>query len=201
MVGLITPGTEVFWAIEPFCNNRQAPPIDKVPSSAWRRQRLDARSRLRVPAAKASLRRPEPDQAPIGAYQDNESWNSGPKRRPGKQHSVVANDDVQECVSPRTACSVTADAVEAVCDELSFDNTGLRFPNADEQDPLSNVASGTSQNGIRAAKHRLKTVVRNVTYRPAHYIAKARPKFRDYGAGARHIGPGCSTGEKRLTMP
>lgn len=72
MVGLISLGKNDFEAIEPFRTDRffhEALSIEKVPSSAWLRQRLDAKgAELREHTDEASLRLLERSRAPITAH-------------------------------------------------------------------------------------------------------------------------------------
>jgi hypothetical protein len=72
MVGLLALGKSDFEAIEPFRHDRffKALGITKVPSSAWMRQRLDAKgAELRELTDELTLRLLERTQAPITAYQ------------------------------------------------------------------------------------------------------------------------------------
>jgi hypothetical protein len=72
MVGLIALGKNDFEAIEPFRTDRffrEALSIDKVPSSEWLRQRLDAKgAELRAHTDEVSLRLLERTEAPISAH-------------------------------------------------------------------------------------------------------------------------------------
>lgn len=73
MVGLLSLGKSDFEAIEPFREDRffkEALGLTKIPSSAWMRQRLDARgAELRELTDELSLRLLERTEAPITAHQ------------------------------------------------------------------------------------------------------------------------------------
>jgi hypothetical protein len=73
MTGLLSLGKSDFEAIEPFRNDRyfkEALGMSKVPSSAWMRQRLDARAgELRELTDELSVRLLERTEAPITPYQ------------------------------------------------------------------------------------------------------------------------------------
>jgi hypothetical protein len=106
MTGLLSLGKSDFEGIEPFRTDRyfkEALGLSKVPSSAWMRQRLDAKaSELRELTDELSVRLLERTEAPINPYKgyvrfeidtfamDNSDTQKGKKRSVAPTRALTA---------------------------------------------------------------------------------------------------------------